>query len=242
MATPAALVRRASYSHANLRVVNALDIHATVVLGFGVIAGGCDMKLVLGRLIGIIPIVGQLYGKCSTRNLIDSFWETLSFTVFATIPLWLIPVLGFLLFQSNRSMIEHAVDLADDGELFVYTAASLGPLFYIITKKYAEWEAEKHRLTISFPSGNAFLIFSLIVCIISGFGFAILRIPELKSDNLPVNHAGVIRFSLFLFASALTCLSCASAYRNSIEEFVAGAQINVDQDDFLAKWRERKNG
>ncbi len=188
-----------------------------------------------------IPIVGPLPGKCSIRNLLDAFWETASFSIFATMPLWFLPLISHWIFTSNKTIVDQTINLASDGELFVYSAAALGPLVYIITKKYGEWKLQSiHLLTIQFPSGSSFLVFSFAVCIVSGFCYGVVRIPELKSANLPLDHAGTIRLSFIMFVGALICLFCASAYRNSIEEFVRSVKMNND-DEFSKSWEAARN-
>ena len=188
-----------------------------------------------------IPIVGMLPEKCSKANLLDAFWETASFSFFATMPLWVLPLFSYWLFTSNKSIIDHTVNLASDGELFIYSAASLGPLFYIVMKTHGEWKSGTlHPLTIQFPAGASFLLFSLIVCIASGFFFGVVRIPELKSDSLPLDHAGTIRLSLIMFICALICLFCSSAYRNSIDEFMHTAKMNNDEE-FSESWEAARN-
>ena len=193
------------------------------------------------RVFTRIPIIGQLREKCSRQNLCDALYETASFMFFATMPLWVLPIFSYWIFSSNRTVVDQAISLAGDGELFVYSAASLGPLFYIITKRYGEWNATAlHKLTISFPSGISFILFSFIVCLLSGFFFGVVRIPELKSTKLPIDELRIIWTSVAMFTIALVCLFCASAYRNSIEEFVRTAKMN-DDDEFSSKWREARD-
>jgi hypothetical protein len=188
-----------------------------------------------------LPIIGQLYEKCSRKNMLDGLLETLAFTIFATMPLWVVPVFGHWFIQSNKSMFSQSVALAGDGELFIYSSASLGPLFYIITKKYGEWNKDqRYPPTISFPSGASFLLFSLLVCILSGLAFGILKIPELRTSASPINVPGIIESSAVLFGLALLCLFCASAYRNSIEEFMTTARMS-DEDDFSKAWKAARD-
>jgi len=156
-------------------------------------------------------------------------------------PLWVIPLLSYSIFATNKPIITQAITLTGDGESFVYSAASLGPLFYIIVKKYGQWNSgESFPLVISFPSGPSFLLFSLFVCISSGFFFGVIRIPELQSSSLPIDHLSAIRIGAVMFIAALICLFCASAYRNAIEEFVRNINLNED-DVFSVKWKAARN-
>jgi hypothetical protein len=53
-------------------------------------------------------------------------------------PLWIMPLLGPILFQTDLSFFGHVEKSIDEGELFIYSAALLGPLIFIITRRYGE--------------------------------------------------------------------------------------------------------
>jgi hypothetical protein len=152
-------------------------------------------------------------------------------------PLWVLPLFSYWIFATNKPIIAQTIALASEGELFVYSAASLGPLVYMTVRRYGEWNAnDRFPLTISFPSGNSFLVFSLLVCIVSGLAFGVVRIPELRSSDLPLNQSGTITLGIAMFVSSLICLFCASSYRNSIDDFVRSTTVN-DDEEFSSKWR-----
>jgi hypothetical protein len=188
-----------------------------------------------------VPIIGPLH-RCSKESRRRAFQETLLFLVFSTMPLWLLPVLGELLFASAHSMLTETLKLAEEGELFVYSAATLGPLLFMIVSKYGEkkeGDDELFSYTINFPNGQWFIIFALSICVISGFSFGVIRIPELHSQELPLSNYKIIILSEVLFALSIVSLFSASAYRNYLEEFIRESDINGDSD-FARRWREAR--
>jgi hypothetical protein len=78
-----------------------------------------------------IPLIGRL-GEVPREGIQQALYETLTTILFATMPFWILPVLGFFMFRPKPSLS----DAFKNGEGLVYAAALLGPLFYVLTKRY----------------------------------------------------------------------------------------------------------
>jgi hypothetical protein len=85
----------------------------------------------------VIPF-SRDFQKCTGRDFREAWIELCVTTFFSTMPLWIMPLLGPIIFKTDVSFADHALSTIKGGELFVYCAALLGPLIYIITRRYGE--------------------------------------------------------------------------------------------------------
>jgi uncharacterized membrane protein (DUF485 family) len=157
-------------------------------------------------------------------------------------PLWIMPLLGPLIFQTDVSFAEHLLSTIRGGELFVYCAALLGPLIYIITKRYGELEQQQDRfsLSIAFPHGISFVIYSALICVFAGFSFSLMKNPVLSSHTeIKFNLPGIFWASLIVYLLSLYCFFSASVYRNAMEGFVKATPS--DEDKFATDWERRSD-
>ena len=141
--------------------------------------GGQDALNKVLQWIRWLPVVGRLV-DCSYENLRLAFYEVFATILFATTPIWLLPTVTPLFLNVPLSLQQ----TISTGELFIYSAALAGPLAYIITKRYGSLEfpteGRSISLTISFPYGGAFVIFCIVMCMISCVAFTVLRLPVEK--------------------------------------------------------------
>lgn len=158
-------------------------------------------------------------------------------------PLWIMPLIGPILFQTDTSFFGHVEKTIDEGELFIYSAALLGPLIFIITRKYGEISKspEKFSLVIAFPHGLAFILFSAVICVFAGFAFSLMKNPVLTAEHSAIrfNLHGIFWASVFTYIFALYCFFSASVYRNAMTDFVKSSRS--DEDDFATEWERRSN-
>lgn len=90
---------------------------------------GRDFK----RAVANLPIYGALWDvRPDSRK--DAAKELSAATVFSLFPIWLYPAI-LLLF--NKPFWETARSCVESGELYLYSAALLGPLIYSVSKPYA---------------------------------------------------------------------------------------------------------
>jgi hypothetical protein len=166
-------------------------------------------------------------------------------------PFWILPILGTVIFSQPLNF----VDPISNGELFVYSATLLGPLAYVIHKRYGRFrappgdsEGEGEPLSYTFPYGKTFSYVVAISCILSGVVFSIQRmknIDALKSVKF-VNDNGLFWLSVSTFFIANLVLFCVLAYRNMLKGFedkysnrISGA-LKRDEDTALVEWTESK--
>ena len=193
-------------------------------------------------LLYIIPFSGE-FGKCSQADFRQAGAELSITTLFSTMPLWIMPLFGPIIFQTDISFFDHLKSTIQGGELFVYCAALLGPLIYIITRRYGELSRDNHRFSfvIAFPHGLAFIIFSVVICIFAGFAFSLMKNPALISQT-PIskfNHSGIFWLSIIVYLLSLYCFFSASAYRNALSGFVKAT--HSEGGDFARKWKARSD-
>jgi hypothetical protein len=193
-------------------------------------------------VLRIIPFSRE-FRKCSLTDFREAGSETAITTFFSTMPLWIMPILGPVIFQSEIDFTDHLKSTIQGGELFVYCAALLGPLVYIITRKYGEIRKSDgtFNLAISFPHGLAFILFSVLICIIAGFAFSLMKNPALitQSTAFKLNHSGIFWLSIALYLLSLYCFFSASVYRNAMSGFVKSG--HADEDSFAEAWASRTN-
>jgi hypothetical protein len=193
----------------------------------------------------LLVTLSSEFHKCSPRDLKEATTELLVTTVFSTMPLWIMPLLGPLIFTTKVSFVEHLVGTINGGELFVYCAALVGPLVYIITRRYGEISRDNNRFsfTIAFPNGIGFVLASAVICIFAGFAFSLMRNPifDLHApDAVSFNTRGIFWTSIVLYLISLYCVFSASAYRNALSEFVRDG--SNDEAAFSIAFEARATG
>lgn len=188
-----------------------------------------------------IPLIGRL-GEVPREGIQQALYETLTTILFATMPFWILPVLGFFMFRPKPSLS----DAFKNGEGLVYAAALLGPLFYVLTKRYGRWalrRADRERqlasLSMSFPYGTSFVTITALTCVISGFAFALLR-RGLSSPD--IDRQGIETLSWVLVGGATLIFFLITAYRNMLDDLASNKADSVieeqprSEDAFLGKW------
>jgi hypothetical protein len=141
------------------------------------------------------PIIGRLW-EVPPDALKDAREEIFSAIFWSTMPFWILPILGTVIFSQPLNF----VDPISNGELFVYSATLLGPLAYVIHKRYGRFRAptdgesgEGEPLSYTFPYGKTFSYVVAISCILSGVVFSIQRMKDIEAlKNVKfVNEVGL---------------------------------------------------
>jgi uncharacterized membrane protein len=181
------------------------------------------------------------FHKCSARDFGDATAEMLITTFFSTMPLWIMPLIGPLIFDTRLSFYDHLLSTIRGGELFVYCAALVGPLIFIITKRYGETSRENNRFsfTIAFPHGVLFVLTSALICIFAGFAFGLMKNPLFGTaeSSIKFNLTGIFWTSIVVYFISLYCVFAASAYRNALAGFVRDNP--TDEDTFSRAFESR---
>lgn len=185
-----------------------------------------------------IPFVGRL-PDCSGKDLWEAFLEVGIATAFSTMPIWLMQLIGPMFFR-----IDIPEKSIQTGELYLFSAALVGPLIYIITKNYGERdEGSRNKFLmykISFPYGSGFVFYSVAICVLSSIAFTVLRNPVFGEAELSkiINYPGVVYFSWWTFWISIIVFFCATAYKNSIENI--GDALRGNERQFANEWNSQK--
>jgi hypothetical protein len=197
-------------------------------------------------LIGVLTLVipfSRDFRKCSARDFREATQELLITTFFSTMPLWIMPLLGPIIFKTDLSFAHELVSTITGGELFVYCAALVGPLIYIITRRYGEMSDDKDTFgfTIAFPHGVSFVLFSAMICLFAGFAFSLMKNPIFLPENSVVhfNTNGIFWTSIAVYVISLYCIFSASAYRNAMADFVK--DNSREEDKFSSDFANRSD-
>lgn len=195
--------------------------------------------------IARIPLFGRLY-EVPEHAIRQACYETLTTVLFATMPFWILPALGHFIFNPKPSV----GDGLEDGEGLIYAAALLGPLFYVLTRRYGKWalrwsgrETLAGALSVSFPYGTLFAAITAFTCVISGFAFAVL---QRESTVTEIDPGGIQTLSWILVLGSTVIFFLITAYRNMLDDLDANrAEVVIEEqpkseDAFLGDWLRTK--
>ena len=174
----------------------------------------------------------------------QAFFETATTTVFASMPFWLLPLLGYFLFTTRPEF----ADGLRHGEGLIYASVLLGPLVYVITKRYGRFNVKHGEtltpLSISFPYGGLFLIITALTCCIAGFTFALAKGADLPQTAM--DRGGAQALSWMLMGGATIIFFLITSYSNMLEELEENRAETIIQEqpreetDFLKNWLDNK--
>jgi hypothetical protein len=193
------------------------------------------------RFFRVLPFVGRL-PDCSWEDLKEGLIEVALATLFATMPLWFLPLLSGVFFYKPVTGYE----AIKTGELFLFSTALVGPLGYIISKNYGEKSPPGYsshgllKYSIKFPYGIGFVFACVGICLVSSFAFLVLRNPFFQSSEISklINYEGVIGLSWLTFVLATLIFFCAVAYRNGFESIAR--TMSEQERSFSTEWEARK--
>lgn len=162
-----------------------------------------------------------------------SAWDA-SKEVGVTVLFGCLPVLLGTLFawlSANASVCGFLKDFFSSGEPLLISAALVGPLIYVLFRKYGDFP---NNLSIQFPLGWFFIVAIVLVCVISAgvFGYrSAIDKKTIVAENMADLSVLITIFSLLIFFAI-------SAIRNNID---GGAPdiMTSDTDKFLKEWRKK---
>ncbi|OCJ27079.1 hypothetical protein A6U89_09345 [Agrobacterium sp. B133/95] len=166
-------------------------------------------------------------------------------TVFSTVPIWFFPIFSAVFLTTGATLSENIYASVSQGDLYIYAASLVGPLIFAITSNYASWNDQNAgpgtsrlgKLTFSFPYGTWFFIISLIVCVLAGMCFGMVRFATTGVITAQLNTVNLFYFSVIIYLFSTFCLFCVSVYRN---ELASGKFPEAESTrDFLNDWNNR---
>lgn len=188
-----------------------------------------------------MPPFGKL-SVVSREAKLQAFFETATTTIFATMPFWILPTLGSFLFSPRPELNKSF----SSGEGLIYASVLLGPLIYVLTRRYGRFSFPfkkpiRSPLSISFPYGGAFVLITAFACFVSGFSFAALKTPS----HAAFNTDGILLLSYILMICATVVFYLVTAYRNMLEELEKKPEVLVteqpeQENKFVDDWMAAK--
>lgn len=197
------------------------------------------------------PIVGRL-SEVPPEALREARDEFVSALGWSTLPFWLAPLIGAALFLQPID----ALRALRNGEFFIYSATILGPLSYLIHKRYGRYKARVREddddgepLSFPFPYGRSLAYMISITCILSGVIFSIQQIEYLEAfKNVRfINRSGLIWLSVLVFVMANIVVFCVLAYRNMLDRLSQNRSIEIsgalkrDEDTMIEEWERHRS-
>lgn len=199
----------------------------------------------IGELIKNIPLIGELRNS-SKSSVVSAVKETGFSTAFSTVPIWFFPFFSAVFLSTNVGLLESVYASVAQGDLYIYSSSLVGPLIFAITSNYASFEDSKHqspgasrigKLTFAFPYGTWFFIISLLVCVLAGMCFGLVRFSTTGAISAKLNDGNLFWFSVGVYVFSTFCLFCVSVYRNEL----ANTKFNDREmtDNFIEQWSNR---
>ena len=195
--------------------------------------------------ISCVPIYGHLVNS-SKDSLVAASKELGTATLFSLFPIWFFPAMLKIV---GLPFWETLISLIVRGELYLYSAALLGPVVYALNKTYGGGGDENssdgpesarrfpRAWSIRFPYGNSFSVISILVCASAAFLFGMLRTSTYGFLVLELDERTTLVASTVLYAFTLSCMFCVLVYRLNLEN-VSG-RFGEDTRELFEQWRHR---
>lgn len=175
------------------------------------------------------------FRNCTRADFAEAAKELAVLIVFAGMPVWL----GFVisaLSKGEKSVSMFVLDFLASGEAFLISAALVGPLIYVITRKFGDLP---EALTIRFPQGWLFVVVIVVICIIAAALFGFDRVFKQKSaegslSSMFDEHAMQI-FSFFVLFLSISVVYLIGVLRNYLDRGAPDIMRN-DTASFLKEW------
>lgn len=202
-------------------------------------AAGRWISSTLYFLFQNIPLVGELLST-ERRHVFIAGKEFLWTTAAATLPIWFYPLASSWIFRDGPSFGDGVLNSISQGDLYLYSAAIVGPLMFALTTNYAEWNSENTtaprigQLTFLFPYGTWFLVISLFIAIFSALFFGFIRYKSAGLITADLNFEVLIPVSVAMYLLANACWYLVSIYKNALVD--AAASTSSDEREFVAKF------
>jgi hypothetical protein len=198
------------------------------------------------KLLTKLPLLGGVF-EAQAKSRRAAFTELAFGTIFSTLPIWFFPILASSFINNSPAFSDNVYSSINQGDLYLYSSALVGPLIFAITKNYASWDGDNGsqnasrfgKLTFEFPSGMWFFLISIGICTLAAICFGILRFSNMGLLSAQIKGDNMLTVSIVLYIVSLVCLYAVSVYKNELENF--SAQSDPDTTDFVAKWNSRND-
>lgn len=197
------------------------------------------------------PIVGRLW-EVPKSALREAAREVGLATAYGTMPFWFLPLISPFFLSGTLSTWR----AFSNGELFIYSAALVGPVVYMTTKRHGRFRVPREvddrenesQLTYIFPLGTSAINFAIVICVLSGFVFALQRIGGKLSAKVGLvpNETGIVWLSVGIAVLGTMLLFSVTSYRNMLENLdrehgdTISRSLANEEDETFDAWQESK--
>lgn len=203
-----------------------------------------DLVRIVERIIRSIPLLGRL---CDSKrsSISAASKEIVISTLFSTLPIWFFPTIYTFFFKDTPPLLTNMKSSVDQGDLYIYSSALIGPLIFAITYNYAEWGDQNNspsasrigKLTFVFPYGLWFFCISIFISMIAIICFGLMRFESSGFISAKLNKDSLLNVSIVMYLASLICLFLVSVYRNDLAD-VSNNDSGATKD-FVNDWNKR---
>lgn len=168
------------------------------------------------------------------RHKRETSLELLSLIAFGLMPIWLGSVIAYV---KAEGVGQFLYSYLKNGEALLISAATIGPLFYILLKDY---EKRSDGFSRSFPGNKILGLLIVLICLVSASIFGVIGTNiETKAKNLAaLSGDALVAVSVIItLVSAIVWIAIVTI-KNALEHG-AGGVMRQDTNSFLQEW---KNG
>ena len=199
-------------------------------------------------LVSHVPIYGQLFNS-SRKAMISAAKELFLSTIFSLFPIWFYPLMLWII--ADRPLWATLRSFTAGGELYLYSAALLGPWLYAIHKTYGGSEAEgssdestsethsfPRSWSIQFPYGTSFSVIAVLMACTTAFLFGLLRTSIPPALAFEADEGITLWVSGTIYCISLSCMFCILVYRLNLES--VPERFGQDTEELLKQWQRLK--
>lgn len=170
-------------------------------------------------------------------------------TLFSLLPVWLYPLLMMFF---DHPFFETLTSGLIRGELYLYSAALLGPLIYSVSKEYrgtgdvpdaSEPEGGSPRVpSLPFPYRKLFSALAMLVCAIAAGVIAFIRASADGLLATELNETTTFWGSVVLYTFTLSCMFCVLVYRLDLERLTLASiptHLSDTARELQQQWQSR---
>ncbi|MBL4590767.1 MAG: hypothetical protein JKY96_02285 [Phycisphaerales bacterium] len=175
----------------------------------------------------------------SHKNFSEAFIETVLVVIFSTIPIWLFPIFSPTIFKIDDSFLAQVIQNISQGELFLYSVAMLGPIFYATSYKYAEIKTKdgtsKFSISVNLQFGRTLFMVSTLLALVFGAIYGSMRLNIASGSPLEINTNGTVFSSLLAYGFSSLLFLITSWVKNQLGDGGASA-MRYDESAFLKRY------
>lgn len=160
-------------------------------------------------------------------NFLDAIKEFISLVVASFLPVWLGILFNWL--SPEASVRKFVLEFLSSGEALLISAALVGPLIYILFKRYGNMPK---GLSLRFPLGW-FIVSSILVISVVSAGVFGYKSATIGADNIAPEN--LLLLSSAMLVASLIILFIVYVIRNNIEGSTSEI-MRTETSEFLKAW------